>query len=64
MKAVEQFRASMRELGYTEEQINVDIADAVNHVRRNRRSGLLEALEKAVFQMTDEELKALEGGEL
>ena len=64
MNAIEKFRESMRKLDYTEAQINDDIHDAVRHARMVRRRDLLDELEKACHEMTDEQLKALEGGEL
>lgn len=62
--AIEQFRKGMRELGYSDQQINSEIRYAVTKERRERKSELIcGVLVEAVHAMTDDELAALEGGE-
>ena len=65
MNAIEQFRAGMRKLGYTDQHINGEIRYAVSNERMDRKRQLVcDVLLEAVHAMTDEELAALEGGEL
>lgn len=57
--AIEQFRAKMREIGYTDDEITADIRNAVRHARMNRRYNLIDELEHTVHGMTNQELLEL-----
>lgn len=63
MNAIEQYRAGMKALGYSEDFINGKIMDATYTVLTNRRLRLFRELNNALETMTDSELLALvEGG--
>lgn len=63
-QAIEQFRASMKALGYADQHIEGEIMHHINMERLRRKQTLLDGLEAAMRAMTDEELRSTKGGEL
>lgn len=62
MNAIDQFRAGMKDLGYTYQEIDIEIRLIAASERAARCRRLRENINEAVRGMTDAELKALEGG--
>ena len=64
MNAIEQYRAGMKALGYSDEFIDEKIKDSAHRVLSDRRLRLFRELNSAFETMTDSELLSLvKGGE-
>ena len=64
MNAIEQYRAGMKALGFSDDFINEKIKDSSHRVLNDRRLRLFRELNSAFETMTDSELLALvKGGE-
>lgn len=59
MEEIEQFRAEMRKLGYTDQQIEQEIDSTIADVLLYRKRILLDTLRDKIHEMTTDELKEL-----
>ena len=59
MEEIEQFRAEMRKLGYTDQQIEREIDSTIADVLLYRKRILLDTLRDKIHEMTTDELKKL-----
>ena len=62
MNAIEQYRAGMKALGYSDEFIDEKIKDSAHRVLSDRRLRLFRELNSAFETMTDSELLSLVKG--